>query len=497
VRQMAADRTALRQAFLFFRHHPTRPPFLRRVTQVGASLRWLGGSRSPDRPPHSRSAARERSGAAVALVRCGMSAMRCIVAAPAWGARALPRRGAGGGAVGWLRRRGGAVLLPPPRMGRHGETLEDWCPAHGREDLLEEWDEPSRGAHEVTRGSTEKVWWKCGKEVCGHRWGAVVKNRTNGQGCPACSGRVPTATHNFEVYCQETGREELLGEWADRSSRPKDFTPGSRTKVPWQCGECGWGWEATIKNRTISSHPRGCPACAGRVVTPTNNLAVWCGLNGRADLLGEWAHPDKAPTDFTPGSGAKVSWKCGECGWGWEARLIDRTSSNRTGCPACAGRVVTPTNNFAVWCGNNGRKQLLGEWAHPDEAPTELTPGSQAKVPWQCGECRWVWEATISSRISSKRDGCPGCAGRVVTPTNNLAVWCGELGREDLLGEWAHLDKAPTEFTPGSAVKVPWKCGECGGGWEATVKNRTKSGRPSVCPKCNPLGRKPGKVIAP
>jgi len=90
-----------------------------------------------------------------------MYAVRCVVAAsaPAWGARALPRRMDGGGAVGWLRRRGGAVLLPPPRKGR-GETLEDWCPAHGREDLLEEWDEPIRGPHEVTRGSNQKVWWK-------------------------------------------------------------------------------------------------------------------------------------------------------------------------------------------------------------------------------------------------------------------------------------------------------------------------------------------------
>ena len=280
-----------------------------------------------------------------------MSEMRCVVAAvaPAWGARALPRRGAAGGALGRLRRRGGAVLLPPPRMGRPGQTLEDWCPSHGREDLLEEWDEPVRGTHEVTRASNQKVWWKCGKEECGHRWGAAISNRTsNGTGCPACAGKVPTATHNFEVYCQETGRSELLGEWADRSRRPKDFTPASGAKVPWKCGECGWGWEARIASRT-SSNPRGCPACAGRVVTPTNTLAVWCVKTGRADLLGEWAHPDKAPTEFTPASAAKIPWQCGECGWGWVACISDRTrSSHPTGCPKCnpsgrkPGKVISP-----------------------------------------------------------------------------------------------------------------------------------------------------------
>jgi len=370
-----------------------------------------------------------------------MSAMRCVMAA-AWGARALQRRGAGGGAVGWLRHRGGAVLLPPPRVGR-GETLEDWCPAHGREDLLEEWDEPVRGAHDVTRASAEKVWWKCGKEECGHRWRAQVGSRTRGTpaGCPACAGKVPTATHNFEVYCQETGREELLGEWADRSRRPKDFMPASRAKVPWQCGACGWGWEASIFNRTRSSHASGCPACAGRVPTATHNFEVYCGENGLEDLLGQWAHPDKAPTDFTPGAEVMVPWQCGQCGWGWEALIRNRTNSshasarsnrtsvrmstrsNRTGCPSCAGRVVTPTNNLAVWCGEQWREDLLGEWAHLDKAPTDFTPGSAVKVPWQCGECGWRWEASISNRTnSSHASGCPGCAGRVVTPTNNLAV---------------------------------------------------------------------------
>jgi hypothetical protein len=257
--------------------------------------------------------------------------------APAWGARALPRRGAGGGVVGRLRRRGEAVhLLPPPRMGRSGDTLEHWCPANGREDLLDEWDDPDKGPHEVTRGSNQKVWWKCVKEECGHRWGAQVGNRTRGGGCPACAGRVPTATHNFEVYCQETGLEELLGEWADRSRRPKDFTPASSVKVPWTCRECRWGWEASISDRTRSGRPHGCPACDGKVVTPTNNLAVWCGKNARSDLLGEWAHPDKAPTDFTPASHAKVPWQCGKCGGEWEALISNRTRrENPNRCQAC------------------------------------------------------------------------------------------------------------------------------------------------------------------
>jgi hypothetical protein len=59
----------------------------------------------------------------------------------------------------------------PCRAGRRGETLEAWCPANGRDDLLEEWDDPSKGPHEVTWGSaTVRVRWKCKESECGHTW---------------------------------------------------------------------------------------------------------------------------------------------------------------------------------------------------------------------------------------------------------------------------------------------------------------------------------------
>jgi hypothetical protein len=49
--------------------------------------------------------------------------------------------------------------------------------------------------------------------------------------------------------------------------------------------------------------------------------------------------------------------------------------------------VVTATNNFEVWCGKNGRGDVLADWANPDKAPDEITPGSSERVPWKCGTC--------------------------------------------------------------------------------------------------------------
>ena len=107
------------------------------------------------------------------------------------------------------------------------------------------------------------------------------------------------------------------------------------------------------------------------------------------------------------------------------------------------------------------------------------------------------WITAIANRTKSANPtGCPKCnkcnveivgGRRRPTATINLQAWCEDNGREDLLEEWAHPDKAPQEFLRGSSsVKVPWKCGKCGAGWEANVFSRTRSHQPTGCPKCNP-----------
>ena len=41
----------------------------------------------------------------------------------------------------------------------------------------------------------------------------------------------------------------------------------------------------------------------------------------------------------------------------------------------------------------------------------DFCPGSNEKVPWQCGKCGEEWEARISDRTRSHGPtGCPGCS---------------------------------------------------------------------------------------
>ena len=55
--------------------------------------------------------------------------------------------------------------------------------------LAKEWHPTKNGdltPKDVTSSSGKKVWWKCSK---GHEWATTVNHRSNGRGCPYCSGR--------------------------------------------------------------------------------------------------------------------------------------------------------------------------------------------------------------------------------------------------------------------------------------------------------------------
>ena len=126
---------------------------------------------------------------------------------------------------------------------------------------------------------------------------------------------------------------KLVSEWhptKNGDSRPEDFTTMSNKKVWWQCpaGE-DHEWETTINDRSTGT---GCPFCAGKRSSKSNNLLV---LNPK--LSSEW-HPTKnaslKPENFKSGSSRKVWWKCPKGDdHEWETQIYHRSKGN--GCPFC------------------------------------------------------------------------------------------------------------------------------------------------------------------
>jgi ssDNA-binding Zn-finger/Zn-ribbon topoisomerase 1 len=210
--------------------------------------------------------------------------------------------------------------------------------------LPEEWNHPTKRMEDFTPGADKKVPWRC--RTCGWEWDAEIHNRTSSDrstGCPACAGQVATETHNLALACKQSmGRlAHLTGEWNHPTKRMEDCTPASGEKVPWRCKGCGHDWNATIRDRTRSDGPQGCPKCnrpSGSRATKTHNLRLACEKSGGrlAHLPGEWHHPKAKMEEFTPASNEIVRWRCGKCEWEWNAAVNSRTRSVlSTGCPQC------------------------------------------------------------------------------------------------------------------------------------------------------------------
>ncbi len=123
-------------------------------------------------------------------------------------------------------------------------------------ELIEEWDEEknSFSIFEISYGSKKKVFWKCKK---GHRWTASICNRTRGQQCPYCKGKLP-------IYGEtdlETVFPLVAKEWhptMNHDKLPRDYLPTSNKNVWWMC-KYGHVWRTKIAYRTIDGC--NCPEC--------------------------------------------------------------------------------------------------------------------------------------------------------------------------------------------------------------------------------------------
>jgi len=267
----------------------------------------------------------------------------------------------------------------------------------------------------------------------------------------------------------------LMDEWDfDKNEiRPEEVTNGSNRKVWWLCRKenCGHSWGATVYNRT--GNKRGCPACAGKVATKNNSLATKF-----PELCEEWDYDRNLFTtkEVTPGSEKKAWWVCKKCEYKWETSVNNRAGKNPTGCPRCAGMVISEKNNFAVLF-----PHLLEDWDYKKNKgvdPYKISSGTHKRIYWSCHVCSHPWSTYLFNRTLHK-SGCPGCSKKAASSTSNVKKVFPEL-----LKEWDYVKNKvpPDKVSSYSAKKVWWKCRKCNHNWEAVVFSRTAGG--NGCPAC-------------
>ena len=201
-----------------------------------------------------------------------------------------------------------------------------------RPDLAREWDfdKNELTPRDVTATSGKRIWWVCS---AGHSWQAKISNRSNGTGCPFCSGKLVSNSNRLS-----TNRPELAREWDfDKNElAPYDVSVSSHSKIWWKCAE-GHFWRAQIKSRSAG---HGCPFCSGQRVADYNRLST-----NRPELAGEWDFDknELTPYDVTVSSDKKAWWQCAE-GHPWQAAISNR--SKGSGCPKCAKRTSRIEKRF-------------------------------------------------------------------------------------------------------------------------------------------------------
>jgi hypothetical protein len=102
-------------------------------------------------------------------------------------------------------------------------------------ELVAEWHPTRNGdliIQDLSYGSSKKAWWKCEKGE-DHEWQAPVKHRSNGTGCPYCSGRRASKLNSLAALAPDLARE-----WhPTKNGRlgPENVLPQSNKPFWWKC----------------------------------------------------------------------------------------------------------------------------------------------------------------------------------------------------------------------------------------------------------------------
>ncbi|MFA5998949.1 MAG: zinc-ribbon domain-containing protein [Candidatus Babeliales bacterium] len=125
--------------------------------------------------------------------------------------------------------------------------------------LVEEWDQELnlKTPYDYAPFSNKSVFWIC-KINKQHKWSVVISHRSNGTGCPFCSGNKVSESYNLLVSYPEVAAE--LHPSMNGLLLAKDVSPGSANPLYWQCQkDLTHVWKASPYNRTKRN--AGCSHC--------------------------------------------------------------------------------------------------------------------------------------------------------------------------------------------------------------------------------------------
>ena len=265
------------------------------------------------------------------------------------------------------------------------------------DELQKQWHEKLNmhlGDALIRPGSDRKVWWSCDQCPDGlpHIWEAAVNARTQGTGCPFCSGNA-ICQHN--TLARKAPEVALF--WDAKRNHPMSpdqVTVFSHMRAHWKCSTCLHEWQAGVSTKVKGK--TGCPKCAkahsGRKADGTRQKHPTFAAAQHA-LLQQWDHDRNRENGNLPGnttlrSNKLIWWQCQECPKGkvhsWQARASDRASCKKsTGCPCCAGQQLCECNSLETVC-----PDIAADFDAEKNgvSAAEVTSSTHAKYSWLSDE---------------------------------------------------------------------------------------------------------------
>ena len=317
-----------------------------------------------------------------------------------WKAAISDRSGGKGCAKCAIKKNSDKQALP-----KEGESLAELSPH-----IAKQWHPTKNGEikpENVSDGSGRKYWWKC-PEGPDHEWLGAVKDRTRqGGNCSFCINKRLSVTNNLEVK-----NPNLAKQWHPTKNGkllPSQVITGSNKKFWWICDKgADHEWEASPNSRTSGGELRACPFCTGHRPCISNSFETKF-----PNLIYLWdtnKNNSTKPSMFLPNSNKKYNWKCPEGPdheWAASPASIIRSykTSNKSGCPYCAGNALSETNSLETLF-----PEIALEW-HPtkngQKTPRDVQAHSHKRYWWKCHNGHeWQARRTRGKRVS--RD-CPKC----------------------------------------------------------------------------------------
>jgi len=245
-----------------------------------------------------------------------------------------------------------------------------------------------------------------------------VRNRTQGTGCPFCSG---TAVCQHNTLATKAPQVALF--WDAKKNHPlspDQVTVSSNMRAHWRCSACLHEWQAAVMHKAHGK--TGCPKCAkansGRKAGGSRQKHPTFATAKHA-LLEQWDHDrnrdnGNLPDNTSLQSHKLIWWHCHECPKGklhsWQAPAYSRTTGTKaSGCPCCVGQKLCECNSLETVCPDVAADFDIKK---NGVSPAEVTSSTHTKYSWLSDE-PGAKKRTVAQRTSYTRKQCKTAARRL------------------------------------------------------------------------------------